>query len=69
MSFWVNVDYPTRTVTVHAEGCRHAKPAKVGRARGLWGEFGTLAGAQGAARVFVNVAQVKMCNECLPGVR
>lgn len=69
MSFWVNVDYPTRTVTVHAEGCRQANRAKREHARGLWGEFGTLVGAQGAARVFVNVAQIKMCHECLPGMR
>lgn len=57
--YWINIDNPTKSATVHAESCRHMGERKKRPEDGKWIAFETLAEAVRAAD------NSRLCGHCL----
>ena len=65
-TFWLNVDIPTRTATLHEFWCPHVfnYAGKKAPANGFWREFSSIDDARDAARIAMPGHTWKECGDC-----
>ena len=67
MTYWMYVDYATRTATIHTSDCSLVNPRDKSPGTGLWQNFRTISGTREAAMVTSGGrVELKMCGWCRP---